>query len=247
MTDADKPAMAQARDKMISRGQCDIERSESYWEHYFIRAEDGLIIGDPKPEGGLRGWMFYRQENVAGKDLLRIVDLVYDSADALRRQLSFLGNLRDQYSTALLTLPVDLPLNLLLKETQVPHRPVSHATADLKVHTRMQVRVLDHARLLAAMHLPKDRKGSAVVEVRETEGFASKFRIDLDNGKASAKPTEASADIVCTDQTWAAIVLGELPIAKAAELELIELNRPAAIETLSAFSNGPFPFCSDGF
>jgi len=247
MTDADKPAMTQARDRMISRGQCDIERSEGYWEHYFIRAEDGLIIVDPKPEGGLRGWMFYRYENVAGRDLLRVIDLVYDSAEALRRQLSFLGSLRDQYSTALLTLAVDLPLNLLLKETQVPHRPVNHATAELKVHTRMQVRVLDHARLLAAMHLPKDHKGSAVVEVREMEGSASRFRIDIEAGKASAKPTETSADVVCIDRTWASLAMGELSIAKAAELQLLEVNRGNAIDALSAFSAGPLPFCSDGF
>src|SRR5207244_1165027 len=114
------------------------------------RYTEGFIVVDPKPEGGLRGWMFYRLENFNGKDVLRVVDLVYDSMQALRRQLSFLGNLRDQYSVAVMILPVDLPLNLLLKETQVPHRGVTHATADVKIHTRMQVRVLDHVRLLAA-------------------------------------------------------------------------------------------------
>ena len=119
--------------------------------------------------------------------------------------------------------------------------------ADVRIHTRMQVRVLDHARLLAAMHLPKHWKGSAVVEVRETEGFASRFRIDVEGGRLSAKPTEASPDVICTDRTWAGIVLGDLPIIKAAELELVEVSRPGAIEALSAFSDGPLPFCTDGF
>jgi predicted acetyltransferase len=248
MNDADKAAMNEARNRMIARGQGDIERPQSYWDDYFERkANDGFIVVDPKPEGGLRGWMLYKYESVASKDGLRVLDLAYDSAEALRRQLSFLGSLRDQYSTAVLILPVDLPLNLLLKETQVPHRGVTHATADVRVHTRMQVRVLDHARLLAAMHLPRHRKGSAVVEVRETEGFASKFRVDMEDGKASVKATNASADLVCTDRIWAPIVLGELPIAKAAEMELMEVSRPGAIETLSAFCDGPVPFCSDGF
>jgi predicted acetyltransferase len=248
MSDGDKAAMDEARNRMIARGQGDIEKSKSHWDDYFVRkATDGFIVVDPKPEGGLRGWMLYKQETLAGKERVRVLDLVYDSSEALRRQLSFLGSLRDQYSTAMLILPVDLPLNLLLKETQVPHRPVTHAVAEVGVHTRMQVRVLDHARLISAMHLQPNRKGSAIVEVRETEGFASKFRIDLEAGKASAKPTEASPDLVCTDRIWASIVMGELPIAKAAELKLAEVNRLNAIGALSAFSDGPVPFCSDGF
>ena len=248
MNDGDKAAMNETRNRMIARGQGDIERPQSFWNDYFERrANDGFIVVDPKPEGGLRSWMLYKYESVAGKDAVRVLDLSYDSAEALRRQLSFLGSLRDQYSTAVLILPVDLPLNLLLKETQVPHRGVTHATADLKVHTRMQVRVVDHARLLAAMHLPRHYKDSAVVEVRETEGFAFKFRIDIEDGKASVKATNASADVVCTDRIWAAIVLGELPIARAATMELVEVSRPGAIETLSAFCDGRVPFCSDGF
>jgi predicted acetyltransferase len=248
MAEADKPAMAESRARMVARGQCDIERSQSHWDDYFERkANDGFIIVDPKPEGGLRGWILYKHENVGGKDLLRLMDLVYDDAAALRRQLAFLGSLRDQYSAAALILPVDLPLNLLLKETQVPHRGVSHAAAELRIHTRMQVRILDHARLLAAMNLPAHHKGSAVIEVRETEGFVSKFRIELEGGRASAKATNVSPDIVCTDRTWAGIVMGDLPIAKAAEMELVELTKPNAADALEAFAEGPVPFCSDGF
>ncbi len=248
MSDTDKPAMDEARNRMIARGQCDIEKSEAHWDDYFERkAADGFIVVDPRPEGGLRGWMLYKHESVSGTELLRVLDLVYDSSEALRRQLSFLGSLRDQYSAAVLILPVDLQLNLLLKETQVPHRSVSHAAAEVKVHTRMQVRVLDHARLLAAMQLPKHFKGSAVIEVRETEGFASRFRIDIEGGKASAKPTGTSADLVCTDRIWSAMVLGDLPITKAAEMELVEVNRSTAIDALGAFADGPVPYCSDGF
>jgi len=77
---------------------------------------------------------------------------------------SFLGACAIQYSSAILILPVDLPLNLLLKETQVPHRSVTHTTAEMKIHTRMQVRVLDHARLLAGNASAKTVQRSAVVE-----------------------------------------------------------------------------------
>src|SRR6185503_16290450 len=118
---------------------------------------------------------------------------------------------------------------------------------DVRVHTRMQVRILDHAKLLSAMHLPPHHKGSAVVEVRETEGFISKFRIDIEAGKTICKPTEASPDVICTDRIWAAVVMGDLPIDTAVQLELVQVQRPAALQPLSAFSDGPLPFCSDGF
>lgn len=248
MSEQDRAAMDQCRNRMIGAGQGDIERSPSFWDDYFQRrANDGFIVVDPKPEGGLRGWMLYRYENIGGKDGLRIVDLAYDSIPALRRQLSFLGSLRDQYSSALLILPPDLPLNLLLNETQVPHRGVSHATADVRIHTRMQVRVLDHARLLATMRLAKQYKGAAVVEVRETEGHASRFRVEIESGRISLKATDASADVICTDRIWAAVVMGELPISSAAQMELVDVVRPTAIDALQAFCDGPVPFCSDGF
>ena len=248
LSEKDRGVMDECRNRMVTAGQGDIERAKSFWDDYFQRrANDGFLIGDPKPEGGLRGWMLYRYENIGGKDALRVVDLAYESLPSLRRQLSFLGNLRDQYSTAVLILPVDLPLNLLLKETQVPHRGVNHATADLRVHTRMQVRVLDHVRLLTAMHLPGRYKNSVNVEVRETEGFASRFCLDIDSGRVSAKPTDASADLICADRTWAAVVMGELPITTAARMELVEVVRPAAIDALQGLSDGRVPFCSDGF
>jgi hypothetical protein len=83
--------------------------------------------------------------------------------------------------------------------------------------------------------------------VRETEGHAARFRIDIAEGKASATASNASADLLCSDKVWAAIVLGELAVATAVKMELVQVNRPNAIETLGAFCDGPVPFCSDGF
>ncbi len=248
MSEKDKPAMAQARDQFIARGQGDIDRPEACWADYYLRrAADGFIVVDPKPEGGLRGWILYRYENIGGKDVLRVLDLIYDDAEALRRQLSFLGSLRDQYSCTLLMMPADVQLNWMLRETQVPHRPVTHAVADVKVHTRMQARVLDHVRLLSAMSVPQKWKGAAVVEVRETEGNASRFRIDVAEGKVLAKASDASPDLVCSDRVWAAIALGDLPAPAAAQMELIEVSQPRALDVLAAFADGPPPFCTDGF
>ena len=103
----------------------------------------------------------------------------HEDAKALRRQLHFLASLRDQYLAAVIKFPADLPLNWLLRETQVPHRPVNHAAAELKTVTRMQLRVLDHRRLLGAMKLQTARRGRTTVAIHETEGEVSRLSLEI--------------------------------------------------------------------
>jgi hypothetical protein len=147
-----------------------------------------------------------------------------------------------------ITLPADRPLNWLLSERQIPHRLVNHATAEIRAYTRMQVRVLDHARLIEAMHLPEGTRGEVIAAVRETEGDVSKFRIALDgSGRAMVKASEALPDVECDDCTWAAVVLGDLPAHAAAAMGLISVKRTTAIAVLGAFSAGPVPFCEEYF
>jgi putative sterol carrier protein len=114
--------------------------------------------------------------------------------------------------------------------------------------TRMQVRVLDHARLIDGMRVPEHVRGSAVVAIAETEGGASRLRIEMDGGRASITNTTATADVECADRDWAAIALGDLPGTRAAELGLIKVNRAAALGLLDAFAAaGPAPFCNEHF
>jgi predicted acetyltransferase len=113
--------------------------------------------------------------------------------------------------------------------------------------TRMQVRVLDHAKLLESMRLPPAVRGEAVVAVHETEGHVSKFRIAMCDGQAEAYPTDATADVECRDSTWAAVVLGDLPARQASSLGLLATPQCRAHEVLDAFSVGPAPFCEEYF
>jgi len=84
-----------------------------------------------------------------------------------------------------------------------------------------------------------------VVEVRETEGFASKFRIDIESGKhpqnqQKPRPTSSAPTSLGFDCD------GELPITKRG-LELVEVSQPSAIDALSAFSDGPLPSAPTAF
>jgi predicted acetyltransferase len=111
----------------------------------------------------------------------------------------------------------------------------------------MQVKVLDHGRLLRAMHLPEEARGEAIVAVRETEGHVSKFRLRIEGGRADVTPTDASADVEMTDVTWAAVALGEMRADAAERWGLLDVSDAEAVRTLNALSVGPVPFCEEYF
>jgi predicted acetyltransferase len=245
---ADFQELARFRQRIVERGQCDIERPGHAWEDQLKRAESGFFVVDRASDDGLvRGYLFFEHEKNGTKDLLRIVQNNWEDMAALKRQLHFLASLRDQYFAAILPLPTDLPLNWLLRETQVPHRPVNHATAELRPHTRMQLRVLDHKRFLESLHLPEDIGGRTVVAVYESEGAVNRFAVELDRGRASVSPSTESADFTCSDRVWASIASGDLPATRAVEMGIASAERPGAAQLLDVLSVGPPPFTSEYF
>lgn len=243
--------LADCRQRIVQAGQCDIQRTDRMWQTYLKKAEDGFTIVDRPAEGGAaRGWLTFLHQKESGKDLIRITDMGFDSPAAMMRQLYFLASLRDQFSTVILTLPADLPLNRLLKETQIPHRPVNHLTAEVRPYTRMQARVLDHKKLIELMHFPPEIRGQAAVRVRESEGHVSSFSMEFNGGRASVTPLqrEQKGCLQCGDKLWASIIFGELPATRAAALGLIEAGDHKALALLdAALSIGPLPFSREFF
>jgi predicted acetyltransferase len=147
-----------------------------------------------------------------------------------------------------LTLTDDLMLNLMLAETQMTHRANrNHPTPEARPFNRMQVRVLDHATLLAAMKLPADAKGSVVVAVHEVEGGVSKFAIDIADGRATARPSDASPQVEMADRVWAPVVFGDLAATEAQRLGLLSAADERAPSVLDVFSRGPAPYCYEYF
>jgi predicted acetyltransferase len=244
----DHAAIEACRQRVCESGQCDIETSHGAWLNRWRYAEEGIEVVDrPDDSGPVRGFLFIVEEKRDEKKVLRVADHGADSFEAFRRQLHFLGSMKDQYSGVVMTLPGDVPLNRLLRETQLPHRAVEHATALAKPYTRMQIRVLDHKRFLEAMKLPASAKGGCVVAVRENEGSVSKFRIDLSDGHASVSKSDAAADVECTDVQWASIASGDIAASEAARFGLIEVRNQAALSVLDTLAVGPAPFCREYF
>jgi predicted acetyltransferase len=243
----DVGAMMECRQRAVQAGQCDIERSREAWEYYRRTVGEGYEVIDRGPDGVVHSGMYFTDTKLDGRNVIRVVDQFYDSPGALLRQIHFLASLKDQYSLAQLTIPSDVPLNRLLRESQLPHRVVEHAVARLMPVTRMQVRILDHKRFLESIHWPAEIRGRAVVAVRECEGDTSKFRIDLSDGQAQVTPTDAAADFELSDKDWAAVACGELSATQAARYGLAQSREPAALDLLDSLSRGPAPFCAEYF
>lgn len=244
---SDLPDLRRCRQRMVERGACDIERSDGGWRLYLKKWEEGFVVVDRSSADRIAGYIAFQQIQRNKKDYLVVTEMGYDDHAAFGRLLGFLATLRDQFFAAALTLPAGLPLHRLLREPQLPHRLVNHPHARLKTATRMQLRVLDHVKLLAGLRVGGGVRGRVVVAVRETEGHASRFAVDVEGGQAHAAPSEGSADVECADHVWASMVTGDLPAKAAAEWGLATFRSAQAIDVLQTFSGGPAPFCQEYF
>jgi predicted acetyltransferase len=247
--DDDLPELVRFRQRIVERGQCDIERPDDVWKYWLkARCEAGFVVIDrPLAGGPVHGYLAFEHQQMGTKDFLRVMQMSYDDIAALRRQLHFLSSLRDQYLTAVMLLPADLPLNWMLRETQLPHRLVNHPHAEARLDTRMQLRVLDHKRFLEALTLPTDSRGSITIAVIESEGHESRFRVEISEGRAVVAKSDATPEFTCPDRVWAAIACGDLAASRAVQLGLASATDLRQAEFLDVLGKGPLPFSHEYF
>src|SRR5665213_3112105 len=191
---ADREALALCRQRIVEAGQCDIERTDGGWNYWLNKWQEGLTVVDRSADGTIHGYLAFQYVQKEKQDYVNVTEAGYEDIAALKRLLHFLCSLRDQYTFATLTLLVDLPVNRILREQQIPHRLVNHPHAEVRPYTRMQLRVLDHKRLIEALHFPPACAGRVVVEIHESEGDKNRFAIAIEDGRASVTATDASAD-----------------------------------------------------
>lgn len=246
MEETDKPAMAELHNRIASRGNCDIERNSGGWHYYFKDWEHAMFVVDrPDNNGPVHGWMALVAEMKDNRSILRIPQHEYDSIDALKRQLHFLSSLKDQHGSVLMHLPGDLNLNLILRETQLPHRLVEHPAAICKPYTRMQIRVLDHQKVIESIAWDKSVQGKLGIAIRECEGNISRFTIDVSDGRASVK-SPSTDDVELSDVHWAEIISGFAKPCELASLGLIKAST-SALKILDTLGNVPAPYSAEYF
>jgi len=243
----DYGALVDLRRRVAQGGQCDFYRSDTHWQVMLRMNEEGFAVIDRDGSGRARAFCSYNASVENDLRTLRVNDLFYEDLSALRGMLSYFGSLKDQHARLIVSLPTDLPLHLLLKESQVPHRNVSHATASAKLYTRMQLRILDHVKFLGGMAAGPGGKGAVVVAVNECEGTTSTFKVDFaGDGAVRCAPSSASPQLTCPDTVWAQIASGELHALAALQLGLAAgEDKSAAL--LDALSHGQLPFSREYF
>ncbi len=210
--------------------------------------ENGYCFLRRRADGGASAFVLTEPKGERGDFGLACPYLGFDTPDDFTAILSFLGSLRDQYRRVLIETPADEPINLLLRETQVPHRGVEHVHARCEFTTRLQVRILDHLRFLSETPWPDPAaRGQVVVGVRECEGTTSIFGFDVSEGRCQAKAATGEPDFTCADKTWAAIAMGDLKASTAAALGLATCTDHGKLPLLDTLSQGPLPFCREYF
>jgi hypothetical protein len=75
----------------------------------------------------------------------------------------------------------------------------------------------------------------------------SKFAVDVDGGRATARPSDASPQVEMPDRVWAPVVFGDLPATEAHRLGLLTARNADALSILDVFSRGPAPYCHEYF
>lgn len=245
---SDDASLLKLRAAEASQGQCDIETDAAALANYQRTWADGMTFVDQPTRGGaIEAYAHVLEERGPVTATLVIEDWGSTSPTALLRLLRMLASLKDQYTFAKITLPADLPLNRVLRETQIPHRQVDHPVAIARPYTRMQIRVLDHRKVLEAMRLPTTTSGKCTITIAESDGEPSRFSLDIEAGRVTVRPATGEADVMMTDVLWASIVSGDLAATMASSLGLIECRSTDAAALLDAFSVGPAPFCQEYF
>jgi len=247
-TDEDRAAWADQWQTAVAAGQCDVERTAARWKQPHPSEQEGMVfINRPDSGGPVRAYAFVTQEIINGHNNLKVLRWSVGSPENFIEMLGFLSTMRDQFTTLTIATPADLPLGLLLREPQLPHRLVDHPTPAMHTITRMQLRILDHRKFLESLHVPESAKGRVTVNVKEIEGTLSRFTIDFNAGRAAVTPSTAEPDFECLDRHWASIATGDLPATQAVRWRAARQNTTGAAAILDTLSVGPLPFCREYF
>ena len=251
--EAAERAVAECRRRQVARGHGDMA-FPAYDDMGGFRAaliysrEDGYCFMRRGGGGKVTAFVMTEPHGERGSSALHCDYMGFEDQEGCLAILHFLASLRDQYRRVLFSCPVDQPVNLLLRETQVPHRPAEFTHARCDVLTRLQVRILDHVRFFNETSWPDMRaRGSATIAVEECEGSTSTFRLDVEEGRSVATRSDGTADFTCADKTWAAIAMGDLKATTAAALGLAACKNASVLALLDSLSHGPPPFCREYF
>jgi predicted acetyltransferase len=244
----DLPARKACRQRGVEIGQCDIVRTDASWRRYEKQYATGLTFVRSKDRNDIvNAAVFFTRTHRDQRDIVVVEEFTADSPGAFLSIIHFLATLTDEYHAVQICLPADLPLSAILRQTQLPHRRVAHDYATSRPFTRMQLRVINHRRLLESMILPQYPAFRTSVAITESEGTVIRLGLGYESGRIELTNSPGETTFACNDTTWAAIVTGALSATTAVNLGLATTTDPAAAACLNIFAAGPAPFCNEYF
>ncbi|MEM6560778.1 MAG: GNAT family N-acetyltransferase [Planctomycetota bacterium] len=245
-TDDDRPALLDLRNREAAGGQCDCDFGEPGFDYWWAQTGNHFRFADFADDGRCRSTTLLEVHGAKAPSNLVLDQHHWEDDAALLRQLHWLATMRDQHGNVELHLPTDVRIDLLLRERQLPHRPVIHDVALCKAYTRMQIRALDHVGFCDGLATTSTATGTVTVAVAEPEGDTSTFTLDIANGHIAAKPSDATPTATLTAANWAMLASGCESATTLHRHALLEADDTAAT-LLDALSTGRAPFCNDYF
>ncbi|MEM8875783.1 MAG: GNAT family N-acetyltransferase [Planctomycetota bacterium] len=245
-TDADDDALFDLRSREIVAGQCDCDFGRRGFDYWKKSTGDHFRFGDFTADGRCRSTALLEVHGNKAPSNVVLDQHHWENDEALFRQLRWLSTQRDQHGNVELHLPIDVPLDLLLRERQLPHRPVIHDVALVKTYNRMQIRVLDHVAFCDGLATKTPISGKVIVGIDEPEETRSVFAIEVADGRITAAASGATPTATTTAANWAMLASGAYTAADLQRFGLLEADA-SAVAVLTAFSGGRAPFCNDYF
>ena len=241
--DSDFDAALASRERQFHATHGDTSTSAGALKYWLATLNDvGFRLVDRRPDGSIASQFTLGTEMEDGRRVAVVNKPFYDSPEALRRMLAMLGTLKDQYSLARFTLPIDVPLNWMLRERQVPHRLVDHPASSCMAITRMQARIADVPAFVAALRPTQGLAEVAFIGIGQVT-----YRIDIADGRATARPHDGPADVTMTEPVAAAALFGDLDVAAAHQFGILRIANARGHFVLALLTGGPKPYCHEYF
>jgi len=242
-----------------AQGGLGLSRNEIRWEWTLRQASHIFLVG---PADDPRGYLISRFVKPEGSNdhfryRLEVLEMDWVGPEALRALLGFLSSQRDQVQEVVVSLPINLELEMILRDPVTPgasELPGS-LTAGPTVAYGAMLRLEDPEAAFAGRPYAGTGSSKDRLTLRVTtsdplrEGAAISFQAELGgaDGHPSRKAAAGSARLDCGLATLAAIWAAALPVSRAVELGLAKVDPESAVPTLDRLLWAPPPWIVEKF
>jgi len=217
-----------------------LRRTEAWWRNRVFQGwtQDPYVYVWER-DGEVRGYVAYVVEGDDEKEL-RARDLAYADREAYLNLLRFCYYHDSQVERVVLYGPVDDSLLDLVEDPRA---------VDYEVVTGPMFRLVDVPKAVEQLDYPTDVAGSFSMAVDDplADWNDDTFAIEVGEGTATCRPTDATPDIALDVNTLSQVYAGYLPVDRAAELGTFAADDGDAAALLATMYPEQDVFLNEGF